>query len=371
MKVLILGVGNAQVDAIVRCKESGYEVVGISYKREGNGLELVDHFEQIDTTDKEKVLIFAGENNFDFLYSVGSDVAMPTVGYVSEKLNIPFFIDAYTSALLQDKGASRDFLTKHHIVAPRWRIIDSKDDLEYFIHYPAIIKPVDSQGQRGVYKVNNLLEAENYYNNSLSFSKKKQVIIEEYIDGTEISVNAFVVNGEVVYHFISDRYVLEGYPGGIPKGHSLPALVSKEIEEQTISLVKACVSKLNIKNGPLYFQLKYTNDKLFVIEIASRLDGCHLCRMIRFKYGIDLLDLSFKMLGNNLRIDDKLLPSVVEKKSKRIFIRFFRQKPSAIFKIQPLVREGYLYHCWYYKSGEVVRPLNCHMERTGYQIWEE
>jgi len=72
-----------------------------------------------------------------------------------------------------------------------------------------------------------------------------------------------------------------------------------------------------------------------------------------------------------IRIEDKFLTSVVEKTSKMIFIKFFHQKPSAIFKIQPLVREGYLYHCWHYKSGEVVRPLNCHMERIGYQIWKE
>ena len=203
LKVLMLGIGNAQIDVIFRCKESGYEMVGISYKRKGNGLELVDHF---------VILIF--------LYSVGLDIAMPTIGYVFEKLNMPFFIDAATSSLLQDKGAPKDFLTKHHIATPCWEIIDSKDELKYFTHYPAVIKPVDSQGQRAIYKVDNLLEAENYYKNSLFFSKKKKVIIEECIDGTEISENAFVWNGEVIYHFISERYVLEGYPDGIPKGHA-------------------------------------------------------------------------------------------------------------------------------------------------------
>ena len=91
MKVLILGVGNAQVDAIKYLKSAGHKVVGISYREEGAGVSLVDEFALIDIVDKEAVLNFTKGKKFDLVYSIGSDVAMPTVSFVSDALGLPCF----------------------------------------------------------------------------------------------------------------------------------------------------------------------------------------------------------------------------------------------------------------------------------------
>ena len=88
-KVLILGIGSAQLDAILRCKEHDHEVFSLGYSKEGQGLPYADHFEVIDIADKLKVLEYARAHEVDLVFSIGSDIAMPTIGFVSGRLGTP------------------------------------------------------------------------------------------------------------------------------------------------------------------------------------------------------------------------------------------------------------------------------------------
>lgn len=84
-KVLILGAGNAQIDAIEYCKGQGYKVYGCSYTDTDKGIPYLDEFKQINIIDAEAVAEYVKDNGIDLVYSVGSDLAMPTVAKVSEK----------------------------------------------------------------------------------------------------------------------------------------------------------------------------------------------------------------------------------------------------------------------------------------------
>ena len=90
-KILILGAGNAQMDLIEYCNENNYEVYGCSYTNTDKGIPLLDHFEQINIVDADKIEEYAKKNSIDIIYSVGSDIAMPTVSKVAERLNLPHF----------------------------------------------------------------------------------------------------------------------------------------------------------------------------------------------------------------------------------------------------------------------------------------
>jgi hypothetical protein len=92
MKALMLGVGNAQVDAIRYLKAAEWWVIGCSYRREGRGLELIDQFELIDIVDSAALEELGRNEKIDLVYSVGSDLAMPTVAKVAHNLNLPCFV---------------------------------------------------------------------------------------------------------------------------------------------------------------------------------------------------------------------------------------------------------------------------------------
>lgn len=364
-KALILGVGDAQVDAIRYLKEAGWWVIGCSYRHEGRGLEWVDQFELADIKDPAAVEEVGRRERVDLIYSVGSDLAMPTVAKVASRLGLPTLVRDETAELLQDKIRTREFLTAKGISPVRYRRVSSEVDLEGWDVFPAIIKPADSQGQRGVLRVGSIEEAQANLRDSLRFSRSGRVILEEFLDGPEVSANAFVMDSHVVFSAISDRVVLEGYPGGIPRGHVLPTrkCVGPLLDE-TRGLVERCIQLLGIENGPVYFQLKLTAEGPRIIEITPRLDGCHIWRLIRMQGGVDLLDASFRLL-----MGDRPLKMQMEQRTKGYHLWFFLSPPGRIFSAidhPPPAQVSYLEY--YYKEGELIRSVNGLMEKVGYYI---
>jgi len=366
--ILILGVGNAQVDAIKVCKESGYNVFAISYHDEGPGKKFVDKFDVINITNKKEILNYVYKNMIDFVYSVGSDIAMPTIGYVSSKSGKPMLVSCKTAELLQNKAMLRNFLSKNNLCSIPFKILSEISNEINWNLFPAIIKPVDSQGQRGVYKVISFEEIKKYFSKTLKHSRCKKVILEKYIDGMEISVNSFVYNGKIIYNFISDRLVVNDAPGGIACGHRLPSQAPKLIQKKADKLTKEIISKLNIKNGPVYFQLKYNSNDVFVIEVAPRLDGCHIWRLIKLKYGIDFMNLTFNILSNKLNVSNHNFSVPETQYDGSLRLEFFLQKPGTLVKIKTEKLENLLYKEWYYSNDEIVKPINGYLEKTGYQI---
>ena len=365
-KVLILGVGNAQLDAIELCKRRGLEVHGVSYRREGAGLDQLDRFELVNIVDREKVLEYARRIGADAVYSVGSDLAMPTVGFVSKKLGLPFFVEEETADLLQNKGLLREFLLERELSPIPFRVVGSLGELAGWDVFPAILKPVDSQGQRGISEINHASEFEKALSGALSHSRCEKAIIEQFVKGPEISLNAFLWKGNMVYSFITNRYVVEDLPGGIVRGHRLPADVPEWVGERAASLARDIVRSLEIRNGPVYFQMKYTDKDVFVIEVTPRLDGCHIWRLIDLEYGVNLLDLSFRLLLEPGIEPD--FPPPREDTIGPLQLDFFLQETHSRFEQKVGKTPTDLYLRWYYSPGEEVRPINCYLEKTGYRI---
>ena len=130
----------------------------------------------------------------------------------------------------------------------------------------------------------------------MKYSLKKNLIIEEFISGNEFSINLFIENKKPIYTFISDRRVLKDKPGGIVCGHDMPSTVPEKYQESAINICMKTIKKLNIANGPVYFQMKYNKFGVHIIEATPRLDGCHLWKVIKYHSTIDFLDLTFNFL---------------------------------------------------------------------------
>jgi biotin carboxylase len=368
-KVLILGVGNAQVEAIRHCRERGWEVHGVSYRTEGRGLPLVNRFAVINIVDKEAILKYAIENGIDLVYSIGSDLAMPTAGYVSEKLGKPCLVSAKTAELMQNKGSFRTFLQGNNLSPIPFAVAATIDDLRDWNIYPAIIKPVDAQGQRGIFELNSCNDLEAHFQDSCKRSRCGQVIVEQYIDSPEISINAFMFNGEMIYSFITDRFVVPGLPGGIIRGHRIPSRINQAISERAVNLAGRLIKALDIESGPVYFQMKYTTSDVHIIEVAPRLDGCHLWRMIKLMYGVDLLQATFDLLAGedvNLPLSRQQPAPILD---RELFLEFHLQETGASFRKPDAGNRELLHQEFYYKTGEQVREINGLMEKTGYMIY--
>jgi biotin carboxylase len=262
----------------------------------------------------------------------------------------------------------RAFLHKHGLSPVAFTVGSKLTDFSGWARFPAIIKPVDSQGQRGVFEIESRAELKERFVESKSFSRCGDVIVEEFIEGPEYSANVFIRNGNVACCFISDRKVVEGLPGGIVRGHEVPARMSEAMQGKVRTLVSEIVSALQLENGPVYFQMRCMDDEVFIIEVTARLDGCHLWRLIKLKYGVDLLALSFDgLLGHEMPdeafLADDLRPGLLR-------LDFDLQKPDTPFSMESVDSHEALYKELYYEPGEKVRRINGYAEKVGYTIRE-
>ncbi|MBQ6388070.1 MAG: ATP-grasp domain-containing protein [Mogibacterium sp.] len=365
-RVLILGAGNAQIDAIEYCKAHGYEVVGCSYTTVDCGIPHLDYFEQVDIKSIEGVMALATKYEVAAIYSIGSDLAMPTVMKASEILGLPHFISSKTAEVCHSKNLMREALGSDFKGNAAFMVCSTLEEALQYDRFPGMMKPVDSQGQRGCFRVDSAEDIKANFAASLDYSIDGKVIIEEFIDGPEISVNAYMQNGEMKIAVVSDRYAFDEYPGGIIKEHRVPSsFADEETKEKTVDLARRIADKLGITDGPAYFQIKLKDStEPYIIEVTPRLDGCHMWNLIKHYCGADLLDACFRhLLEGESVLDDEYPQSSVE-----YSLKFMSKESNAKFAKADFDTDGAEYTCYYYADGDRVLKINGFIEKCGYVI---
>ena len=365
-KVLILGAGSAQIDAIHHCVNKGYEVYGCSNSDADKGVPLFHHFEVIDIVDRERVAEYAKKHGIGIVYSIGSDIAMPTVSWVSETLDLPHFVSYETAFLCNSKHALRDFLGADFTGNLNFIAARTLGEAEAFTAYPCMLKPVDSQGQRGVCRLDSKDDLLKNFERSKRFSHSGTVILEPFVEGREVSVNAYLQDGVLLFSIVSDRISFHEFPGGIVSGHRLPTSVTdKKTLSNIDSLVRRTIRELGILNGPVYFQIKVRGTDAYLIEVTPRLDGCHMWNLIRYHCGVDLLSAAFDHLVEQKRL------SLTPEFAVPYRLDFICHPPGTAFDKGAFCEDGACFTDWYYEHGDTVKPINGFMEKCGYSIRED
>ena len=365
-KILILGAGNAQIDAIEYCKSHGYKVVGCSYTTVDCGIPHLDYFEQVDIKSTEGVTELARKYDVTAIYSVGSDIAMPTVMKVSEILDRPHFISYETAEICHSKGKMRESLGKDFKGNASFITASNLEEALEYKAFPGMMKPVDSQGQRGCFKVESEEDIREHFDASLGYSFEGKVILEEFVDGPEVSVNAYFQNGIMKFAIVSDRYAFEEYPGGIIKEHRVPSsFADADAKKKCEDLAFRVAKKIGISDGPAYFQIKLKDETdPILLEVTPRLDGCHMWNLIKHYCGADLLDACFKHLLSN----ESVLDGDYNMPSEEYSLEFMSKEPNAHFDRSEFNTDGAEHVCYYYNNGDRVLKINGYIEKCGYII---
>lgn len=364
-RILILGASYAQYDAIAYCKSRGYYVCGCSYTTADSGIPYLDHFKRVDIKDVGGVAALAREQNVDIIYSVGSDLAIPTIMKASEMMGLPHFISSETAEACHSKHLMRTALGEDFEGNAFHIVCETMEEALRFDRFPGMMKPVDSQGQRGCFRVDSPDDIRSHFAASYEYSIIGKVIIESYIDGPEISINAYFQDGQMRLALISDRLSYEEFPGGIIRGHRIPSLIDPETHDRAIDLARRIAERLEIRNGPCYYQLKIDSDnRPVILEVAPRLDGCHMWKLIRQYCGVDLLDACF----SHLLSDAPVLTAPVAYPDDRYEIVFTCKETGSRFDRSEYDCEDAEEVFWYYETGDTVRRVNGFMEKGGYII---
>ncbi|MDQ6437589.1 ATP-grasp domain-containing protein [Mesorhizobium sp. LHD-90] len=365
---IVLGANAGQADLIRYLKERNWHVTAVSGRQVGDpGETLANEFVKLDIRDVDAVCDLARKKKAEIVYSISSDVAITAATEVSEKLGLPHFFDSGLVDVFNKKPLLREFLNSRGLSPVAFAEVTSADQADDWAVFPCVVKPTDAQGQRGVQKVFDKAHLAGAIEEAIANCREpKSAIIEAFLEGVEISCNVLVSDGEMVVSELSERLVHTGANFGIPIGHLIPIVhVPEHFVAEAGKLVEDVTRALGIKNGTLYYQMIVTSEGPRIVEIAPRLDGCHMWRLIKHSRGIDFLDGAVKRLTGAAvpRQDGRDEPGAVYE------LMFQQMPPGKPFdKSQFPVPADALYHEYRYQQGQPVVPVNGRLEVVGYYV---
>ena len=369
-RVLIVGGGVNQLELVRRAKQRGCWVAVSDINNDPPCRAEADEFFQIDTTDKAETFRVARLTHITAVVTDQSDVAVPTTAYIAEQLALPG-IGFETSLRFTNKHLMRQAIASSRPdLLPDSRLFESELELLDHLgspsinHQKLIIKPMNSQGSKGVARLdtNNFREAA-----SIAFreSRGHGVLLEEFIEGDEFSVETFVVDGTIhnlavtrKFHFPQNECIdyRNTYLGDIPL----------DIENSLYSANAAVVALLGLKTGSTHGEYKVLGDRVVLMEIAARGGGGNISgKVIPFLTGFSPTDalLDFA-LGSQPTV------KADSYRSKYAVLRFFDFPPGRVEKVsyELVPTDHLLYFELNLKPQDVVRTVRSSRDRVGYFI---
>jgi phosphoribosylamine-glycine ligase len=314
MKVLILGAGRNQVNAIKKAQEKGHTVIVSDYLPDSPGKKLADYSEMTSTFDIEGNIEVAKKYHVDGVLTIGTDQPVLTAAKVAEALSLPHMISSATALKATHKKNMKEAFVKNNISTSNYRLV-KREELENSLEllhklsplkFPVVVKPLDNQGQRGVFKINQLdKNIIPYMQETFMLTRDEEIIVEEFGVGDEITISAWVEDYHPYILIITDRPLLNVEPRlGIMTAHHFPSPYTFSHYLELQELVQRTVVGLEIESGPIYLQIIMTPARAELVEIACRIGGGHEEELIPLVTGIDPVDwLIDKSLGKTINID--------------------------------------------------------------------
>jgi biotin carboxylase len=374
--VLFVGAGRHQRRAILQAKEMGLRVVAVDRNPDAPGLQEADIAKVVDFADAEAVIKATARVKLDGVLTVSADRAVPVVAAVAEARGLPG-IGNETAHLMTNKIAMRRQLADWGVPQPRFaalRTISETRRAADEVGFPSVLKPADSGGQRGIFRVESLDDIHAHLHEALSASPTGEAILEEFVDGIEMNGIVIARNGVSFPLTLSDRLRPPGVGFGVGWIHVYPATTFGEQLDESERVAVHTVSALGLRTGIAFPQLIAAPDgRVVVVECAARIPGGQMADLVRHATGVDLVEVQIRMaLGDDL--PDEL---VVPKFKQPLAIRFLTAEPGPlptgkVKRIGPLDKvlafPGVVQADVYLQVGETIRPVRLDGDRRGYVI---
>jgi biotin carboxylase len=290
-RLLVLGAGPAQIGLLRAARERGLFVIAVDRDPGAPGFAYADKRAIVSTEDEPAVDRLARAESVDGIVSPGADWPVGVAARVAERLELPHPIDPPTAALATQKSRQRERLAAAGVPQPR--LLDEPAA-------PCIVKAPDRQGQRGLTLVRTEAELEPAIAAAQAASRDGSYIVEELVDGPEVTVIAVSVDGEFQPLLVTERVTGDGPAFGVALAHVWPCVYQTQ---SAVDAARAAAEALGVRNGPTYTQLRLGADGPRVIELAARLGGGHDSELVEAVTGVPLNDLALSFaLGERARV---------------------------------------------------------------------
>jgi biotin carboxylase len=374
--VLFIGAGRHQRRAILHARSLGLRVAAVDRNPDAPGLAEADVAKVVDFSDAGAVLKATARLKLDGVLTVSADRAVPVVAAVAEARGLPG-IGTATAHLMTNKIAMRRRLADAGVPQPRFAAVRTLSETRRAateVGFPAVLKPADSGGQRGVFRVESLDDVDAHLHEALFASPTEEAILEEFVEGIEMNGIVLARDGETIPLTLSDRLRPPGVGFGVGWIHVYPATAYGEQLDESERVAQHVVHALGLRTGIGFPQLiAHPDGRVLVVECAARIPGGQMADLVRHATGVDLVDVQIRMA-----LGDPLPDEVVKPRfSQPLAIRFLTAQPGPlptgrVRRVGPLDKvlafPGVVQADTYLQVGETIRPVRLDGDRRGYVI---
>jgi biotin carboxylase len=373
--VLFVGAGRHQRRALGRARELGLRVAAIDRNADAPGFEHADVTDTVDFADVGAAVAAARRIEPDGVLTVASDRAVPVAARIAAELGLSG-IGSDTARVVTNKVAMRLRLAESGVQQPVFAAVRTLEDARAAlpeIGLPAVLKPADSAGQRGIALVRDADELGQALEGALGESRSGDAILERFHEGAEVNCLAVARGGEVSVLTLSDRLRPGGDGFGVCLAHVYPADLDAEAAAEAARVAAAAVRAAGLVDAVAYPQLLVSADGVRLVEIAARVPAGLMDEVSRLGIGVDLVEIALRQALGEQIPDELLRPSV----RQPLAIRFWTAEPGllptgvvrAVNGIeQALAAPGVVAGESYLTVGETIRAARVDGDRRGYVI---
>lgn len=289
--ILIFGVGELQLSIINRANAMGLFTVGIDPCEDAFAKNACQAFEVVGGQDYEGTLAVAKKYNVSAVVTAATDKPLVMMARIAKELNLPFY-SVETAQWSTDKYQMKQRFIEGGVPCAQGRLIHSADEAKD-LFFPVICKPRDNSGSRGVKLCRDVNELQECIDEALDNSKLDTVLVEEFIEGREFSIETLHYEGKTDVIQFTEKKTTE-FPYNVELGHKQPANLTDHERQQIREIISKIAACMNFENCPSHTELKVNDRGIFVIETSPRLGG-------------DYITSTLTPLSTGINLEDQLL----------------------------------------------------------------
>jgi biotin carboxylase len=351
-------------------------VAAVDRNSEAPGLGEADLAEVVDFRDVAAVVEVGRRHSVDGVLTVSADRAVPVVAAIAQALGLPG-IGSQTAHLMTHKIAMRRRLAEAGVPQPRFAAVRTLHEGRLALEtvgVPAVLKPADSGGQRGVFLLGSVDDLEAHLHAALAESPTEEAIVESFHEGLELNGLALARGGNVALLSLSDRLRPPGIGFGVGWIHVYPATIYGDVLAEAERVAVHAVHALGLREGIAFPQLLVeAGGAVRVVEVAARIPGGQMADLARHALGVDLVEIALRQaLG--VDVPDEL---AAPRFRQPLAIRFLTAQPgplpagrvrtwSGLERVRAF--PGVVQADVFLTEGETIRPVRLDGDRRGYVI---
>lgn len=369
-RLLVIGASILQLPAIIKAKDMGFKVAVADYNPKAIGIQYADQYFNVSTVDISGIVEIAKRYKPDGIMTLATDMPMRAIAAACQACSLPG-ISYETAVKATDKGEMIKAFEKHNVEHPWYYIAENQTEFEQVLNsitFPCIMKPIDNAGSRGVVLCHNKDMLKKEYGYSCKESRKGAIIIEEYLQGPEFSVEVMVIEGEPYVLQITDK-MTTGAPHFVEMGHSQPSRTCENNQEKIRELACRAVKAVGIQCGPAHVEIILTSQGPKMVELGARMGGdCITTHLVPLSTGIDMVKCTIET-ACGMKVD------IRPKFQKASAIKYFNTPSGILMSIDGVEAArglpGIQEISFVKTVGERIKAINSSGDRIGFVIAQD